>query len=48
MLNTAKLEALAKANVDLKLVQLESMEGEECFVKKFTMGACCCWRVDIH
>jgi hypothetical protein len=38
MLSKLKMKKFAKENQDIKLVTLESMNGEQCHVKKFTMG----------
>ena len=38
MLTSSKLQKFAKVNIELKLVAIEAMEGEECYIKKFTMG----------
>lgn len=38
MLNTNKMKEFAQAKADIKLITLESMDGEQCYVKKFTMG----------
>ena len=38
MLSKSKMKKFAKENQDIKLVTLKSMDGEQCHVKKFTMG----------
>ena len=38
MLSKSKMKKFAKDNQDIKLVTLKSMDNEECYVKKFTMG----------
>jgi hypothetical protein len=38
LLTKAKMKKFAKENQDIKMVTLESMDGEQCHVKRFTMG----------